>query len=169
MLSPKVIDKSKDDNTVWEAEPLERLAREGQLAAYPHHGFWHPMDTLRDKNQLEACGVRAMRPGSLELNPEFWREKRVLLTGHTGFKGSWLASVAAVPGRGYCRLLACASDRSQPLCSGEVGQKGMRSVCGDIHDLQHLIFVSFAESRPEFVFHLAAQSLVRRSYARRSR
>jgi len=54
VLSPKVIDRIEGDSTVWEAEPLERLAREGQLAAYPHQGFWHPMDTLRDKNQLEA-------------------------------------------------------------------------------------------------------------------
>src|SRR5579864_3470156 len=54
VLSPKVIDEIEGDNTVWEAEPLERLAREGQLAAYAHPGFWHPMDTLRDKNQLEA-------------------------------------------------------------------------------------------------------------------
>jgi glucose-1-phosphate cytidylyltransferase len=53
VLSPSVIDYIDGDQTVWEGEPLERLAREGQLAAYPHEGFWHPMDTLRDKNQLE--------------------------------------------------------------------------------------------------------------------
>jgi len=48
-----VIDYIEDDSTVWENEPLQTLAREGQLAAYQHHGFWHPMDTLRDKNYLE--------------------------------------------------------------------------------------------------------------------
>lgn len=53
VLSPKVIDYIKDDTTIWEREPLERLAQEGQLAAYQHHGFWQPMDTLRDKNHLE--------------------------------------------------------------------------------------------------------------------
>jgi glucose-1-phosphate cytidylyltransferase len=53
-LSPKVIDYIGGDHTVWEAEPLEGLARAGQLAAFPHEGFWHPMDTLRDKNHLEA-------------------------------------------------------------------------------------------------------------------
>jgi glucose-1-phosphate cytidylyltransferase len=54
VLSPKVIDYVKDDETVWEREPMERLAREGQLAAFHHHGFWQAMDTLRDKNQLES-------------------------------------------------------------------------------------------------------------------
>jgi glucose-1-phosphate cytidylyltransferase len=54
VLSPEVLDYIEGDHTVWENEPLDRLAREGQLAAYLHQGFWHPMDTLRDKNQLEA-------------------------------------------------------------------------------------------------------------------
>jgi glucose-1-phosphate cytidylyltransferase len=54
VLSPKVIDYIEGDQTVWEVEPLEGLARDRQLAAYNHDGFWHPMDTLRDKNQLEA-------------------------------------------------------------------------------------------------------------------
>jgi glucose-1-phosphate cytidylyltransferase len=39
---------------VWERDPLERLAGDGELAAYKHGGFWQPMDTLREKNQLEA-------------------------------------------------------------------------------------------------------------------
>lgn len=53
VLSPKVIEYIKDDKTIWEREPLEKLAEENQLAAYPHEGFWQPMDTLRDKLQLE--------------------------------------------------------------------------------------------------------------------
>jgi len=53
VLSPAVLDYIDSDDTVWEQEPLERLAREGQLAAYRHEGFWQPMDTLRDKRQLE--------------------------------------------------------------------------------------------------------------------
>jgi glucose-1-phosphate cytidylyltransferase len=54
VLSPAVVDYIEGDQTVWELEPLECLARDGQLAAYSHKTFWHPMDTLRDKNQLEA-------------------------------------------------------------------------------------------------------------------
>jgi glucose-1-phosphate cytidylyltransferase len=53
VLSPDVIDYIVDDETIWERDPLERLAKEGELAAFPHDGFWQPMDTLRDKNYLE--------------------------------------------------------------------------------------------------------------------
>ncbi|MEN8129485.1 MAG: sugar phosphate nucleotidyltransferase, partial [Pseudomonadota bacterium] len=53
VLEPDVMDYIKDDSTVWEDEPLESLTENGQLSAYKHHGFWHPMDTLRDKNVLE--------------------------------------------------------------------------------------------------------------------
>jgi glucose-1-phosphate cytidylyltransferase len=53
VLSPKVIDYIADDASIWEREPLEALAHEGQLVAYRHHGFWQPMDTLRDKVKLE--------------------------------------------------------------------------------------------------------------------
>jgi len=54
VLSPKVLDYVEDDTSVWERGPMERLAREGQLSAYHHDGFWQPMDTLRDRTQLEA-------------------------------------------------------------------------------------------------------------------
>jgi glucose-1-phosphate cytidylyltransferase len=54
ILSPKVLDYIDGDDTVWEAAPLERLSREGKLSAYKHRGFWQPMDTLRDKNQLDG-------------------------------------------------------------------------------------------------------------------
>jgi len=50
VASAKVLDLYPGDETLWEREPMERLAREGELAAYLHRGFWHPMDTLRDKN-----------------------------------------------------------------------------------------------------------------------
>ena len=53
VLSPDVFDYIDGDETVWESDPLERLAKEGQLGAFPHDGFWHPMDTLRDKRHLE--------------------------------------------------------------------------------------------------------------------
>lgn len=52
VLEPEVINFIKDDSTVWEKEPLEKLAADDQLSAYKHYGFWQPMDTLRDKNYL---------------------------------------------------------------------------------------------------------------------
>lgn len=65
VLSPKVIDYIGDDNTVWEREPLETLAREGQLSAYIHDGFWQPMDTLRDRNYLEELWQSGNAPWKL--------------------------------------------------------------------------------------------------------
>lgn len=52
VLNPSAVDLIKDDTTVWEREPMETLARTGQLAAWQHTDFWQPMDTLRDKQQL---------------------------------------------------------------------------------------------------------------------
>lgn len=62
VLSPQVIDYIKGDETVWEREPLETLAREGELAAYQHQGFWQPMDTLRDKIHLEELWLSGKAP-----------------------------------------------------------------------------------------------------------
>lgn len=53
VLSPKVIDYVEGDATVWEREPMEQLAKNGQFSSFFHDGFWQPMDTLRDKNLLE--------------------------------------------------------------------------------------------------------------------
>jgi len=53
VLSPRVIDLIDDDTTVWEQEPMEKLAMQGEMSVYEHNGFWQPMDTLRDKVYLE--------------------------------------------------------------------------------------------------------------------
>ncbi|WP_445767941.1 glucose-1-phosphate cytidylyltransferase [Rheinheimera sp.] len=62
VLSPKVIDYVDGDSCIWERGPLETLAEEGQLAAYEHHGFWQPMDTLRDKTHLEELWLSGKAP-----------------------------------------------------------------------------------------------------------
>jgi glucose-1-phosphate cytidylyltransferase len=62
VLSNGVFRYIEDDDTVWEREPLEALAREGQLSAYRHNGFWHAMDTLRDKNYLEELWASGKAP-----------------------------------------------------------------------------------------------------------
>lgn len=54
VLEPAVIDLIADDSSIWEREPLEKLAEMEQLSAYKHYDFWHPMDTLRDKRYLEG-------------------------------------------------------------------------------------------------------------------
>lgn len=62
VLSPKVLDLIEGDHTIWEREPMERLASMGQLSAYLHHGFWQPMDTLRDKTHLEELWTSGKAP-----------------------------------------------------------------------------------------------------------
>ena len=62
MLSPRVIDYIVGDDTVWEQEPLAGLARDGQLVALEHTGFWQPMDTLREKEQVEAAWATGNAP-----------------------------------------------------------------------------------------------------------
>jgi glucose-1-phosphate cytidylyltransferase len=62
VLNPSVLDLLEGDRTSWEVGPLDKLAEQGQLMAYPHDGFWLPMDTLRDKNNLEDLWVRGKAP-----------------------------------------------------------------------------------------------------------
>jgi glucose-1-phosphate cytidylyltransferase len=62
VLSPKVIDYIDDDSTTWEQEPLKNLAKNNELMAYEHHGFWQPMDTLRDKVYLEDLWSKNKAP-----------------------------------------------------------------------------------------------------------
>lgn len=62
VLEPSVIDYITDDSTVWEKEPMERLAASGMLSAYKHTGFWQPMDTLRDKHVLEELWQKNKAP-----------------------------------------------------------------------------------------------------------
>jgi len=62
VLEPRALDAIEGDRTLWEREPLERLARDGQLAAFRHLGFWQPMDTLRDKLLLESLWASGKAP-----------------------------------------------------------------------------------------------------------
>jgi glucose-1-phosphate cytidylyltransferase len=62
ILEPKIFDYIGDDNTFFEREPLENLSRDRQLVAFKHFGFWHPMDTLRDKNNLESLWQSGKAP-----------------------------------------------------------------------------------------------------------
>ncbi len=62
VLEPEVINFIDDDSTVWEKQPLEKLADMGQLSAFRHNGFWQPMDTLRDKNYLEELWKSGQAP-----------------------------------------------------------------------------------------------------------
>ena len=62
VLSPKVLSYLGGDDTVWEQQPLQRLAEDGELMAFEHQGFWQPMDTLREKNLLEDLWSKNKAP-----------------------------------------------------------------------------------------------------------
>jgi CDP-glucose 4,6-dehydratase len=96
------------------------------------------------------------------MNPGFWQGKRVLLTGHTGFKGSWLSLWLQSMGAQVTGYALAPPTNPSLFEIAEVGQ-GMTSVIGDIRDLTKLQSV-FAVHQPETVIHMAAQPLVRYSY-----
>ncbi|HEY8270498.1 MAG TPA: glucose-1-phosphate cytidylyltransferase [Pseudobdellovibrionaceae bacterium] len=62
VLNSKVIEYIKEDATIWEKEPMEKLAADGQMQAFVHDGFWQPMDTLRDKKHLEELWTAGKAP-----------------------------------------------------------------------------------------------------------
>jgi CDP-glucose 4,6-dehydratase len=103
---------------------------------------------------LEGVGVE----------PDFWRGRRVLLTGHTGFKGSWLALWLESMGAEVAGLSNGVPTSPSLFELARVGE-GVASIDGDIRDPQ-AAERAVAESRPEIVIHMAAQSLVRRSFER---
>ena len=98
----------------------------------------------------------------MNFNLEFYKDKKVLITGHTGFKGSWLCQILLMAGAevtGYSL-----NPPTTPSLFELAGlEKRMNSVIGDIRDIAHLQQV-FSDTRPEIVFHLAAQPIVRESY-----
>ncbi|HEX8979460.1 MAG TPA: CDP-glucose 4,6-dehydratase [Parasulfuritortus sp.] len=97
------------------------------------------------------------------MNPAFWSGRRVLMTGHTGFKGGWLSLWLQSMGAELVGFSLQPPTNPSLFEVAEVG-KGMTSLIGDIRDLSHLRAV-FAEYRPEIVIHMAAQPLVRYSYS----
>lgn len=96
------------------------------------------------------------------INKEFWGDKRVLVTGHTGFKGGWLSLWLQSLGANVTGYSLSPHTKPSLFDVARVDE-GMKSVIGDIRDLAHFKAI-FRECRPEIVFHMAAQALVRSSY-----
>lgn len=72
VLEPGVFSYISGDAMPWEAEPMERLAAEGELMSYRHEGFWQPMDTLREKHMLESLWASGRAPWKV------WKDEPVL-------------------------------------------------------------------------------------------
>ena len=105
---------------------------------------------------------RACTLEGVVMNPEFWKNRRVLVTGHTGFKGSWMSLWLQSLGAEVTGFALSPPTSPSLFEDGRVGE-GMRSIIGDIRD-QAAVQHAFAICKPEVVFHLAAQPLVRYSY-----
>lgn len=97
------------------------------------------------------------------MNPDFWRGKRVFLTGHTGFKGSWLALWLQELGADVTGFALAPPDKVNLFTLAQV-ERGMRSQVADVRDLA-AVHSAIEQAQPEIVFHMAAQALVRASYA----
>jgi len=96
------------------------------------------------------------------VNLEFYKGKKVLLTGHTGFKGSWMSHILVNAGAQLTGYSKCSHKEISLFELDQLSSK-MNSVAGDVRDLDHLKTV-FAEIKPEIVIHMAAQPIVRESY-----
>lgn len=170
VCEPEVFDYIKDgDSTIFERQPLESISKDGKMHAFRHTGFWKPMDTLRDNTELNDMWDNGKAPGkygrnmSIDIFNNFYKGKRVLVTGHTGFKGSWLSIWlhelgAEVIGVG----LEPFTERDNYVLS-DIGKNIKADIRADIRDGGRMKAI-FKEYEPELVFHLAAQPLVRLSY-----
>ena len=99
----------------------------------------------------------------LKFDLSFYRGKRVLLTGHTGFKGSWMSKVLCDAGAELVGYSTCREREPSLFELADVEAKMLASVKGDVRDLEHMLEV-FRKYQPEIVIHMAAQPIVRTSY-----
>jgi len=110
--------------------------------------------------RLGSCGNNIMR----NVNPAFWKNKKVFLTGHTGFKGSWLSLWLTSMGAEVTGYALAPNTQPNLYDVLDIGRTINSSLIGDIRDLE-LLQKSMHDSEPDIVIHMAAQPLVRYSYA----
>ena len=152
-------------DVMLEREPMDELVERGELAGLPPPGFWEPMDTLREfrlLNRLWENGERQMEdagdaPRARQLMPA----SECCVTGHTGFKGSWLSLWLDALGAEVIGFCARCPDRARVISTALARHRrpaGRHSRSRGADTVQ-------SRAKPDIVFHLAAQSLVRKAYA----
>ena len=164
------IDFITDFDQSWEFDILPKIASNDNLSAYLHNGFWLPMDTLRDKQKLEKLWENNDAPWKkMEIeNLIFWKDKKVLITGHNGFKGSWLTTwLLSLGANIFGYSLDIEKNSLYENLNFELqNEKTFGSILnkeGNINEFKNICsFVN--EVKPDIVFHLAAQPLVKESY-----
>ena len=142
------------------------LVPKRQLSVYSHNGFWKCMDTYQEVEELNELW-QGSKPWALwERQPadtlkDFFNGKRVLITGHTGFKGSWLTQMLLNWGTNVSGLAL--PPETNPNLFTLLGLEGVPAYYADIRDLDN-VRAAIRSFNPEIVFHLAAQAVVRKSY-----
>ena len=97
VLDRRVFDYLGGDDCIFEREPLERLANDGQLMAYRHDGFFYAMDTFREYQHSTSYGAASRRPGRSGREHAFWQDRPVLVTGATGLVGAGSPAACSKP------------------------------------------------------------------------
>ena len=161
VIDKSAIKKIKNTNTFWEKEPLNYFMKK-KVACFQAHRFLEKLDTLKDKNDFDIMikGENSMESKKKLAN--FWKNKRVFVTGHTGFNGSWLLILLNFLGSkvyGYALKPLNKSLFEQANCKKILN----KNTYSDINNYKKLKY-EINKSKPQIIFHLAAQPLVSQSF-----
>jgi hypothetical protein len=156
VFEPEMLDYLGGHDCILEREPLERLAREGQLMAYRHEGFWEPMDTrrdLNDPNRMWSEGTALWKCGMTDTSA--YARKTVFVIGAGGIVGSWLVRSLLSCGASVVTLLRDEDSHFELARSGD--DRRVARVPGSLEDVALLARVP-AEYEVDAVFHIGAQT-----------
>ena len=169
VISPKALQFIDDDNSNWEKDVLPNIAKKSQLMCFKHEGFWQPMDTLRDQRFLNELWKKRKLRGKfgirmLDKVPDleyFYNKKRILVTGHTGFKGGWLTVFLKEFGS---KVFGISLDRKKiSIQSGFDHFFVNDEILTDINNVNKYK-KEVLKFNPEILFYFASQPLVRSAY-----
>ena len=165
ILNPSCIDLIDNFDISWEEYPLISLAEQGELKVFRHNGFWACYGHLARQNIFRT--IMGKRGGSVEnlgLSADFWAGKRVLVTGHSGFKGGWTCLMLSMLGAEVHGLSLPPTEDSRFFMSVDLENRISGSTYADITDYESCLGV-IEKFNPDVIFHMAAQALVRASYS----
>ena len=156
VFNRQVFDYLGGDECIFEREPLERLARDGQLMAYRHDGFFYAMDTYREYQHLNELWSRGRAVEGLGVSG-FWQDRPVLVTGATGLVGAWLTRRLLDAGADVVCLVRDWVPQSELVRTGTLDR--VKVVRGDIRH-RDVVERAIGEYEIDTVIHLAAQTIV---------
>ena len=159
-LEKKIFKYLPKNNTMLERQTMKTLTKLKQLNAYKHYSFWQCMDTLRDKEVLNNIWKKKVEMVNLKLFNSIYKNKKVLITGHTGFKGTWLTLWLLLLGAKVCGFSN--NQITKPSLFNILKIRKKNKDCrGDIANYAKISKV-VKNFQPEIIFHLTTQSLVKK-------